>query len=77
MYLLYKNVKTRNMSPAEVLCNAQRNILNESWKFDGTIGEFNKFFINQPDEPSISKLSKKESFSHPMEWANFKYLGIT
>ncbi len=76
MYLLYKKIKTENMSSAEALCDAQRNILNESWKSDGTIEEFNKFFIDQPDKPEISKLSKGEDFSHPMEWANFKYLGI-
>ncbi|NIM11219.1 MAG: CHAT domain-containing protein [Candidatus Aminicenantes bacterium] len=77
MYLLYKKIKTENMSPADALCDAQRNILNESWKSDGTIDEFNRFFIAHPGKVKISELSTVEDFSHPMEWANFKYLGIT
>ena len=77
MYLLYKKIKIENMSSAEALCDAQRNILNESWKSDGTINEFNRFFVAQPTKPEIIKLSTEEDFSHPMEWANFKYLGIT
>lgn len=76
MYLFYKNLKTRNMDSTIALCEAQRAILSGSWRTDGTIEEFNSFFINQYNYPGVTEIKAEEDFSHPIYWANFKHLGL-